>query len=609
MFGVSVVLTHSIIQTVWWIPLYGLIGAVAALPWFPGVIHRTGPRPAGYINLLMTTLAFVHSLVIFQATWNQPSQQISFPWLKVANLDLSFPIEISSVTLGAAVLITGLNLLAQVYALGYMEMDWGWARFYGLMGIFEAGLCALVLCNSLFFSYFILEILTLGTYLLVGFWFNQPLVVTGARDAFLTKRVGDLLLMMGVVALWPITGTFNFAELAQWAATANIDPTTATLLGLALMAGPLGKCAQFPLHLWLDEAMEGPIPSTILRNSLVVAVGAWVLVELYPILALSSVTLTTLVVIGGITAVGGSLVAIAQIDIKRTLSYLVSAYMGLVFIAVGTGQLEAALLLVLTHAISMALLVMSAGAIIWNSVTQDLSQYGGLWSRRPASGLAFLVGMGGLIALPPLGSFWAILKLADGLWETQPGLVGLVLLVNGLAAFGLGRVFGLVFSGPLKPMTERSPEVSWQMVLPMMLLLGFAIHLPLVLQYLSLLPAWEEINFTIAILLTLSSSLAYLGWRFRPIQLPWPTVQDVLANDFYTAQAYRLSIVAGVSFISRITAFVDHYIVDGAVNLISQVSVVGGEVLKYTTSGRIQLYMLTVLFGVVLMGAMMMMTH
>jgi NAD(P)H-quinone oxidoreductase subunit 5 len=603
------VLTQSIIQTVWWIPLYGLIGAVAALPWFPGVIHRTGPRPAGYINLLMTTLAFVHSLIIFQTTWNQPSQQISFTWLKVANLDLSFPIEISSVTLGAAALITGLNLLAQIYALGYMEMDWGWARFYGLMGIFEAGLCALVLCNSLFFSYFILEILTLGTYLLVGFWFNQPLVVTGARDAFLTKRVGDLFMMMGVVALWPITGTFNFAELAQWAATANIDPTTATLLGLALMAGPIGKCAQFPLHLWLDEAMEGPIPSTILRNSLVVAAGAWLLVELYPILSLSSVTLTTLVVIGGITALGGSLVAIAQIDIKRTLSYLVSAYMGLVFIAVGTGQLEAALLLVLTHAISMALLVMSAGAVIWNSVTQDLSQYGGLWSRRPASGLAFLVGIGGLIALPPLGSFWAILKLADGLGETQPWLVGLVLLVNGLVAFGLGRVFGLVFSGPLKPMTERSPEVSWQMVLPMMLLLGFAIHLPLVLQYLSLLPAWEEINVTIAILLTLSSSLAYLGWRFRPIQLPWQTVQDVLANDFYTAQAYRLSIVAGVSFISRITAFVDHYIVDGAVNLVSQISVVGGEVLKYTTSGRIQLYMLTVLFGVVLMGAMMMMTH
>jgi NAD(P)H-quinone oxidoreductase subunit 5 len=603
------VITQSLIQTIWWIPLYGLIGAIAALPWFPGVIHRTGPRPAGYINLLMTSFAFLHSLVIFQAIWNQPVQELSLTWLKVANLDLSFPIEISSVTLGATALITGLNLLAQIYALGYMEMDWGWARFYGLLGFFEAGLCALALCNSLFFSYFILEILTLGTYLLVGFWFNQPLVVTGARDAFLTKRVGDLLLMMGVVALWPLAGTFNFTELAQWATTANLDPTTATLLGLALMAGPLGKCAQFPLHLWLDEAMEGPIPSTILRNSLVVAVGAWVLVKLYPVLALSPVTLATIVAVGAITAVGGSLVAIAQIDIKRTLSYLVSAYMGLIFIAVGTGQLEAALLLVLTHAVSMALLVMSVGAVIWNSVTQDLSQYGGLWSRRPASALAFLVGLGGLIALPPLGSFWAFLVLADGLWEIQPWLIGLLLFVNGLVSFGLGRVFGLVFSGTPKPMTERSPEVSWQMVLPMMLLMGFTLHLPLVLQSLSLLPPWENIDITLALLLTLSSSSAYLGWRFRPLQLPWQPIQDVLANDFYTAQAYRLSIVAGVSFISRITAFVDHYLVDGFVNLVSQISVVGGEALKYTTSGRMQFYMLTVLLGVVVMGAMMMMTH
>jgi NAD(P)H-quinone oxidoreductase subunit 5 len=313
--------------------------------------------------------------------------------------------------------------------------------------------------------------------------------------------------------------------------------------------------------------------------------------------------------VGSITAVGGSLVAIAQVDIKRTLSYLVSVYMGLVFIAVGTGQLEAALLLVLTHAVSMALLVMSVGAVIWNSVTQDLSQYGGLWSRRPASALAFLVGLGGLVALPPLGSFWAFLVLADGLWEIQPWLIGLLLFVNGLVAFGLGRVFGLVFSGTPKPMTERSPEVSWQMVLPMMLLLGFALHLPLVLQYLTLLPTWGNIDIILALLLTLSSSFAYLGWRFRPIQLPWQPIQALLANDFYTAQAYRLTIIAGIGSISRITAFVDHYLVDGFVNLVSQISVVGGEALKYSTSGRIQFYMLTVLLGVVVMGAMMMMSH
>jgi NAD(P)H-quinone oxidoreductase subunit 5 len=130
----------------------------------------------------------------------------------------------------------------------------------------------------LFFSYVILEVLTLGTYLLVGLWFNQPLVVTGAQDAFLTKRVRDLLLLMGVIALLPLVGTWNFSELSGWAEAANVAPQIVTLLGLALIVGPMGKCAQFPLHLWLDEAMEGPISSTILRNSVVVAPGAWVLI-------------------------------------------------------------------------------------------------------------------------------------------------------------------------------------------------------------------------------------------------------------------------------------------------------------------------------------------
>jgi NAD(P)H-quinone oxidoreductase subunit 5 len=206
--------------------------------------------------------------------------------------------------------------------------------------------------------------------------------------------------------------------------------------------------------LWLDEAMEGPIPSTILRNSVVVATGAWVLIKLQPVLALSPLVLSATVLIGAVTAVGASAIAIAQIDIKRALSYSVSAYMGLVFIAVGSGQDNAALLLVLTHAVAMALLVMSVGAIIWNNITQDLTQLGGLWSRRPISGLAFIVGTLGLIAFPPLGSFWALVELADGLWATQPWLVGLVVVVNALTAFSLTRVFGLIFGG--KPNKDDS---------------------------------------------------------------------------------------------------------------------------------------------------------
>ncbi|WP_218081659.1 NAD(P)H-quinone oxidoreductase subunit F [Anthocerotibacter panamensis] len=596
---------QSIVSTLWWIPCYGLVGAVLALPWFPGIIRRTGPRPSGYINLVMTLLAFGHSVLALLAIWKQPPVFLSVSWLKVANLDLTIPLEVSAVTVGALVLVTGLNLLAQVYAVGYMEMDWGWARLFALLGFFEAGMCALVLCNSLFFSYFILELLTLGTYLLVGFWFNQPLVVTGARDAFLTKRVGDLLLLMGVLALWPLAGTWTYPELAQWAATANLNPTVAALLGLALMAGPIGKCAQFPLHLWLDEAMEGPLPSTILRNSVVVATGAWVLVKLYPVLALSPVVLIALIVIGGISAMGGVTIALAQLDVKRALSFLVTAYMGLVFIAVGTHQFEAALLLVLTHALAMALLVMSAGSVIWNSITQDLSRLGGLWSRRPMAGLSFLVGAAGLVALPPLGGFWALLELATGLGTVQPWLVGVVLWVNTLSAFGLARVFGLIFTGKPHQMSVRSPESPWPITLPMLVLAGFVLHLPLVLQYLGLFPSWSMLNLGVALLLLGSSVLGLgAGLWLKPVELPWKAVQDLLANDFYTAQVYRMSIVLGVNLIARLVALFDRYIVDGLVNLVGQVSILGGEALKYSNSGRTQFYLLTLVVGIIFLAAM-----
>ena len=602
-------MVHLLTQTIWLVPCYALIGAILTIPWSPGIIRRTGPRPAGYVNLFMTLLAFLHSVFALTATWNQPSQQLSIPWLTVANLNISFPVEISAVTIAAMVLVTGMNLLAQIYAVGYMEMDWGWARFYAFLALFEGGMCALALCDSLFFSYVILEILTLGTYLLVGLWFSQPLVVTGARDAFLTKRVGDLLLLMGVIALFSLAGTWNYSELAQWASTANVDSRVITLISLALIAGPMGKCAQFPLHLWLDEAMEGPVPSTILRNSVVVATGAWVLIKLEPVLALSPVALWALVLIGGVTAVGASAIAIAQVDIKRALSYSVSAYMGLVFIAVGTQQDETALLLVLTHAVAMGLLVMTIGGIVLNNVTQDLTKLGGLWSRRPISGLAFIGGTLGLIAFPPFGSFWALLKLTDALWSTQPWLVGVVLTVNALTAFSLIRIFSLIFGGQPQQMTARSPEASWLMVLPMTVLLGFTLHLPLVLRSLSLLPNWAILNKDVAMLLTWSSifgcslgGAVYLGGKWsKPIRAVWKPLQDLLAYDFYTAKIYRFSIVFAVDLVSKAIAWLDRYIVDGAVNLVGLATVFSGQGLKYNVSGQSQFYMLTIVVALTLL--------
>lgn len=598
-----------LLDTIWLIPVYALIGGLLAIPWSPGIIRKTGPRPAGYVNVVMTFFSFFHAVLAFFAIWNHPAKEVFIPWLSTAGLNLTINLEISAVSVGALIVITGLNLLAQIYAIGYMEMDWGWGRFFSLLGLFEAGLCGLVLCNDLFSTYVILEVLTLGTYLLVGLWFSQPLVVTGARDAFLTKRVGDLFLLMGVLGLWTLSGTWNYSELATWAATANVDPTIITLVCLGLIAGPMGKCAQFPLHLWLDEAMEGPIPSTILRSSVVVASGAWVLIKLQPVFSLSPVAASVMVAIGTVTAIGGALIAIAQIDIKRCLSYSVSVYMGLVFIAVGTQQNEAALLLVLTHAVSAALLVMSTGGIVWNSVTQDVTQLGGLWSRRPISGLAFIVGTLGLIGFPPLGSFWALFKLADGLWATHPTLVGIIIIVNGLTTFSLTREFSLIFGGKPKQMSERSPEAIWLMVLPMVILSGFVLHLPLVLQSLSLLPDWATLNKDVALLLIWSSifgcsisSIIYLGNIPKPIRLPWQGLQNLFAYDFYTPKLYKITIIFGVAQLSKFADMLDKFVIDGIVNSVGLFSLLGGEGLKYSNNGQTQFYALTVLLGVGVLG-------
>lgn len=603
-------MTQFLFLSSWWVPFYGLFGAILTLPWAMGIVRRTGPRPAAYFNTLMTVLAFIHSAIVLKEIWNQEPQSFLITWLKAADLDLSFALDVSPITMGATVLITGLSLLAQVYALGYMEKDYALARFFALMGFFEAALSGLALSDSLFLSYALLEMLTLSTYLLVGFWYAQPLVVTAARDAFLTKRVGDLLLLMGVVTLSTLAGSLNFSDLNEWAQTAQLSPLTSTLLGLALIAAPAGKCAQFPLHLWLDEAMEGPNPASVLRNSMVVSGGAYVLFKLQPVLALSPVALTALVVMGTITAVGASLVSIAQIDIKRALSHSTSAYMGLAFLAVGLQQGGVALMLLFTHAIAKALLFMSAGSVIYTTTTQDLTEMGGLWSRMPATTTAFVVGSAGMVTLLPLGSFWAMLQWADGFWTVSPWVVGVLLIVNGLTSLNLTRVFRLVFWGEPQPKTRRAPEVAWQMAVPMVTLSVVTLLVPLMLQQWELLPTWESINLFALILLVFSSaagltigSTIYLhkAWS-RPIQLQWRFVQDFVGYGFYVDQLYKVTVVFAVSQASKISAWIDRYILDGFVNLVGLATIFSGQSLKYTISGQSQIYVLTILLGMSLLG-------
>jgi NAD(P)H-quinone oxidoreductase subunit 5 len=599
-----------LLQTSWFIPIYGLIGAVLTLPWSTGIVRRTGPRPAAYFNLLMTLVGLIHGAIAFRASLQSDPQPILFHWFQAAGLDLSFEIDLSPVSLGAMELIAGLSLLAQFFALGYMEKDWALARFFALMGFFEAAMSGLALSDSLFLSYALLEILTLSTYLLVGFWYAQPLVTAAARDAFLTKRVGDILLLMSVVALATFAKSLNFPDLYDWAETAQLSPVVSTLLGLGLIAGPTGKCAQFPLHGWLDEAMEGPNPASILRNSVVVACGAYVLIKLQPILIVSPVASIALVTLGTMTAIGASLVALAQIDIKRALAHSTSAYLGLVFIAVGMQWTNIALLVLFTHGIAKALLFMSTGAIIVTTSTQDVTEMGGLGNRMPATTTAYLVGATGLVGLFPLGGFWALREGINTFWYDAPWLVAVLMLVNLLTAVNLVRVFRLVFLGDPKPKTRRAPEVPWPMAVPLVTLTILTLLVPAMLQRLLLLPDWSYMNQWAVLLVMVSggAGVAIGGiiplsrvWT-RSIDAPVKFVQDLLAYDFYVDRFYRFTVVWFVNLLSQVSAWFDRYVIDGAVNLVGLVSIFSGESLKYSVSGQSQFYLLTILLGVSALG-------
>lgn len=602
-----------LLQQAWWLPFYGLLGAILTLPWSTGLVRGSGQRPAAYINIFMTLLALGHGSVLLRTSWGQDLPPFTWHWLHAGDLDLSLILDLSSVSMSAVELVTVMSLLAQVFAIGYLEKDWSLGRFFGLMGFFEGAMTGLALSDSLFLSYCLLEMLTLSTYLLVGFWFSQPLVVTAARDAFLTKRVGDVLLLMAVVALACLAGSLNFVDLYDWAETAKLSPLAATLLGIALIAGPTGKCAQFPLHMWLDEAMEGPSPASILRNSVVVAGGAYILIKLQPILVLSPVASATLVVLGTLTAIGASLVAIAQIDIKRAFSHSTSAYLGLVFIAVGMNWTGFALLVLATHAVAKALLFMSLGSISLTTTTQDITEMGGLASRMPATTTAYLVAGAGLVGLLPLGGFWAFREGVSTFVYDSPGLVVVLLVVNLLTALNLTRVYRLVFLGEPKAKTRRAPEVPWPMALPMVVLTVLTLLVPFALQRVQVIPDWEYMSWVSVGLVMLSGAAGVvIGARItltrtlaRPIQMPWKFLQDFLAYDLYVDKLYKVTVIGVVRQFSRFSDWFDRYVLDGVVNFVGLASIFGGESLKYSISGQSQFYMLTILIGVSVLGVVL----
>ncbi|MDM7959126.1 MAG: NAD(P)H-quinone oxidoreductase subunit F [Synechococcus sp. WH 8007] len=601
------------LQLIWLIPIYGFSGMLLSLPWATGWIKRNGPRPAAYLNLLVTLLAVVHGSLVIRSVYEIGPQHVDLAWFQAADLNLRIGFDLSLTNLAALEFVTTMSLICQVYALGYLDKEWSLARFYALIGFFEGAMSGVVLSSNLFMSYFLLEMLTLSTYLLVGFWYAQPLVVTAARDAFLTKRVGDVLLLMGVVALSAFAGSMEFNDLYDWAGnlkgTGALGPLGISLLGLGLIAGPMGKCAQFPMHLWLDEAMEGPNPASILRNSVVVTCGAIVLMKLMPIVQLSPVATDVLLAVGAISAIGGALVSLAQVDLKRAFSYSTTSYLGLVFIAIALQLPGIALLLLFAHGLARALQFMGVGSIIATTNCQDLTELGGIGTRMPATSLAFIIGSAGVVGLLPLGSFWCYGLMVNSLQDSAPGFAVVFLLTNLLTATNSTRVYRSLFLGKPLPKTKRAPEVNWLMALPMVSLSVIVLLLPAMMQRIDPVPGIASFSLPVAGAVSVSGLIGVVIGALIPLDQFWSrsttpwirTLQDLLAYDFYTPEIYKRTVVSLVANLAQFTRWFDLNVIKAMADGVGNLSMATANGLKLSVSGKTQSYVLTVLLAIVLL--------
>jgi len=316
-----------------------------------------------------------------------------------------------------------------------------------------------------------------------------------------------------------------------------------------------------------------------------------------------------LLAVGAISAIGGALVALAQVDLKRAFSYSTTSYLGLVFIAIALQKPGIALLFLFAHGLARALQFMSVGSIIATTNCQDLTELGGLGSRMPATSLAFLVGGAGLVGLLPLGCFWCYGLMVNNLLSESPLFAAVFLLTNLLTAANVVRVFRSVFLGRVMPKTRRTPEVIWWMALPMVSLAVIVLLLPWIMQRIDPVPGIASFPLPVALAVAGSGAAGVLIGCLLPQDQFWSrssqpslrVVQDLLASDFYTPVIYRSTIVNLVAGMARATRWFDLNVVKGLVDGVGRLSLATAEGLKLSVSGQLQSYVLTLIVAIVLL--------
>jgi len=621
-------------QMVWLIfllPLFSFI--IIALFLRPFLNSR--PKTAGYVTIAALTGSLglsVWALMEVMAT-GQPLPVPDITWVVVdGGFTIKLGLLVDQLTAVMLIVVTVVSLMVQIYSQGYMKGDAGYPRYYAWMSLFTASMLGLVLADNLLMVYVFWEMVGLCSYLLIGFWFHRPAAANAAKKAFIVTRLGDFGFLAAILLIFFNTGTLDIIQLHGLAATGVLAGTTLTWAAIGIFAGAAGKSAQFPLHTWLPDAMEGPTPvSALIHAATMVAAGVFLVARTFPLFAHSPEALTTVAVVGGFTAIFAATMGLVMTDIKRVLAYSTISQLGYMMLGLGVGGVVVGIFHLFNHAFFKALLFLGAGSVNHATGTFDMRKMGGLRKIMPWTYATFLIASISIAGIWPLSGFWSKDEILASALENQPVLFYLAMITVFMTAFYMFRVVFMTFGGKYRGGGEdahgkphESPPV---MVMPMVVLAilavisglwnvtggfgafmghgethsfteGFFGILTHSLPWISLILAGLGILLAYAIYSARWLSAERIGGMFKPLY-------NLFLHKYWLDELYERVFVGRVlqrGFFAFLQFF-DVHVVDGAVNGVAGGTMATGKAVRKAHSGQLQLYGLFIGIGIIVIVA------
>ena len=564
--------------------------------------------------------------------FGQSTCLFSREWFTAGNVVLNWGMIIDPLSIMMLGLVTMVGLAVQVYSLGYMKGDPRIGWYFGFHSLFIAAMLTLVIADNFLLLYIAWELVGLGSYLLIGFWYERRSAAEAAKKAFIVTRIGDVGLLIGILllgrAVGGLTGVafdFDMSNTFDAVSTGAIGSGTITAAAILLFLGAMGKSAQVPFHVWLPDAMEGPTPvSALIHAATMVAAGVYLVARAFPIFEAVPEVLIGVAVIGLVTSLVGASMALVVTDLKRILAYSTISHLGLMMLSLGALGFTAAIVHLLAHGFSKALLFLGAGSVMHSMKDEtDVRKMGGLSRVMPVTAALFAIGALSLAGVPAFSGFWSKDEVLLAVLDHRVYLLPFALIAAFMSAMYMARATYLVFFGELKPENQHVHESPWIMLAPMAVLAVAAVFFGFTtirvtsdggigtfLFFEKMHPFDPNIGLMVGSVVLAVAAFA-LGWRIyisRQVSLePWKRrfagALKVVGNKYYLDDLYQWTVDRVVLVFSRFIALFDRIVInDTAVDGVGQSVRRTGMGLRYHVTGRVYTYALGMAVGGVLVA-------